>query len=73
MAAIAVVADGGGGGIKPMAPMAASSMVVAVNCSGIDGVFTTAFHDYTHHPCPHCPCPCPPLSQGSDSGVEGAL
>jgi hypothetical protein len=39
MAGIAVVVDGGGGGIEPTAPMAASFSVEAFDGGGKDGVF----------------------------------
>jgi hypothetical protein len=53
MAAIAVVVNGGGSGIQPMAPMAAWLTVAAVDGGGDDGIFTNASHDNNHHPCPH--------------------
>jgi hypothetical protein len=72
-----VVVDSGGGGIKPTALMAAFLTVAAIDGSGNDGIFTTAFHDDAHHPrhhC-HCPCPCPfpPLDRDRivGGGVEG--
>jgi hypothetical protein len=42
-AAIGVVANGGGSGIEPTAPMMASSTVVAINGSGNDGIFITTY------------------------------
>ncbi len=67
---IAVVIGGGGAGIEPTAPMAASSMVAAVDGDGIDGVFTTASHNKDQHPGPHCPCPhpCPSLDKDRTVG-----
>ncbi len=49
-AAMAVVVDGGGGGIEQTALMAALSMVVAVDGSREDGDFTTNSHDDDRHP-----------------------
>ncbi len=52
-AAIVVVVNGGGSGIEPVAPMAASLTVVAVDGGGKDGIFTNISHNNDHHPCPH--------------------
>jgi hypothetical protein len=53
MLVIAVIVDGGSGGIKPMAPMAASLTVAVVDADSDGGIFTAAFHDDAHHPHPH--------------------
>ncbi len=58
-AAIAVVVDGGNGGIELMAPMAARSTVAAVDGVSNNGVFITISSNNNRHPHPHCPCPCP--------------
>jgi hypothetical protein len=43
--AIAIVINGGGVGIEPMAPMAVSLIVAVVDGGGKDGIFTTNFHN----------------------------
>ena len=55
--AIAVIVNGGGGGIEPMAPMAVSLIVAAVDGGSNNSIFTNASHNNACHPHPHRPCP----------------
>ncbi len=55
--AIAIIVNGGSGGIESMVPMAPSLTVTAVDGSGNDGVFTTTSHNNNCQPPPHGPCP----------------
>jgi hypothetical protein len=50
MAAIAVVVDGGSGGIEPTAPMTVLLMVAAVDGGAEDGIFTTNSPIDDRHP-----------------------
>jgi hypothetical protein len=68
MAAIAVVVNGGGSGIEPTAPIAASLMVAVVDGVSDDGVFTNASHDDDRHPRPHHHCPFPPADKDWTAG-----
>jgi hypothetical protein len=50
-AAIAVVIDGGSGGLELTASMVALSTVAAVDGGGEDGIFITKSHNDDCHPC----------------------
>jgi hypothetical protein len=68
MAEIAVVVEGSGGEIEPMAPMMVSSTVAAVDGGGNNGFFTTTSYEDDRHPLPHRPRPCPPLDKDWTAG-----
>ncbi len=66
--AIAVVVDGGGGGIEPTALMVVSLTMAVVDGGSNNGVFTTTSYNKDYHPCPHRPCLCPPLDKDQMAG-----